>query len=191
MGLNAAGEKRYSLPIYTKQDGPLQVIKESQVVLVIGETGSRRKTKLTRYLHEQGYSCSAVLGCTQPRCVAAVSVARRVIQENGAHLGDKVGYAIRFEDVTGPNMVIKYMTNRVLLCEALSDPELNKYSVIILDEGYDRTISTDTLFGVLKTVVWQRRDCKLLVTSAILDAQRVSSSLEGYPFLKSLAGHVR
>lgn len=83
MGLNAAGEKRYSLPIYTKQDGPLQVIKESQVVLVIGETGSRRKTKLTRYLHEQGYSCSAVLGCTQPRCVAAVSVARRVIQEMG------------------------------------------------------------------------------------------------------------
>lgn len=183
-GFNAAGERQYSLPISTKRDELLQVIKENQVVVVIGETGSGKTTQLTQYLHEEGYTRPAMVGCTQPRRVAAVSVARRVSQEMGALLGDEVGCAIRFEDMTGPDTVIKYMTDGVLLREALSGPDLDRYSVIILDEAHERPIRTDALFGVLKTAVQRRRDFKLIVTSATLDAKKFSNFFGGAPIFE-------
>ncbi|KAL2896739.1 Pre-mRNA-splicing factor ATP-dependent RNA helicase DEAH7 [Bienertia sinuspersici] len=157
---------------HLKKDEP--VIRENQVVIVVGQTGSGKTTQLTQYLHEDGYTSYGIVGCTQPRRVAAMSVAKRVSEEMESDLGDKVGYAIRFEDVTGPNTMIKYMTDGVLLRETLKDAELEKYRVIVMDEAHERSLSTDVLFGILKKVVAKRRDFKLIVTSATLDAQKFS-----------------
>ena len=103
--------------------------------------------------------------------VAAMSVAKRVSDEMGTDLGDEVGYAIGFEDVTCPNTVIRYMTDGVLLRETLKDPELDKYHVVVMDEAHERSLNTDVLFRILRKVVAQRRDFKLIVTSVTLNAQ--------------------
>ncbi|GMH27685.1 hypothetical protein Nepgr_029528 [Nepenthes gracilis] len=174
-------QQRQYLPIYSVRDELLQVIRENQVVVVVGETGSGKTTQLTQYLNEDGYTSYGIVGCTQPRRVAAMSVAKRVSEEMETELGDKVGYAIRFEDVTGPNTVIKYMTDGVLLRETLKDPELEKYRVIVMDEAHERSLSTDVLFGILKKVVAQRRDFKLIVTSATLNAQKFSNFFGSVP----------
>ncbi|KAK3016011.1 hypothetical protein RJ639_006735 [Escallonia herrerae] len=168
-------QQRQYLPIFSVRDVLMQVIRENQVVVVVGETGSGKTTQLTQYLHEEGYTRNGVVGCTQPRRVAAMSVAKRVSKEMETKLGDTVGYAIRFEDVTGPNTVIKYMTDGVLLRETLKDRDLDRYSVIVMDEAHERSISTDVLFGILKKVVARRRDFKLIVTSATLNAEKFSS----------------
>ncbi|CAI8030442.1 ATP-dependent RNA helicase DHX8 [Geodia barretti] len=116
-----------------------------------------------------------MLGCTQPRRVAAMSVAKRVSEEFGCRLGQEVGYTIRFEDVTSQETVIKYMTDGMLLRECLIDPDLKQYAVIMLDEAHERTIHTDVLFGLMKNAVKKRPDLKLIVTSATLDAVKFSS----------------
>ncbi|CAH2033500.1 unnamed protein product [Thlaspi arvense] len=151
-------EQRQYLPIFSVRDELLQVVRENQVIVVVGETG-----------------------CTQPRRVAAMSVAKRVSEEMETELGDKVGYAIRFEDVTGLNTVIKYMTDGVLLRETLKDSDLDKYRVVVMDEAHERSLNTDVLFGILKKVVARRRDFKLIVTSATLNAQKFSSFFGGVP----------
>lgn len=174
-------QQRQYLPIFSIRDELLQVIRENQVVVVVGETGSGKTTQLTQYLHEDGYTSYGIVGCTQPRRVAAMSVAKRVSEEMETELGDKVGYAIRFEDVTGPNTIIKYMTDGVLLRETLKDAELEKYRVIVMDEAHERSLSTDVLFGILKKVVAQRRDFKLIVTSATLNAQKFSNFFGSVP----------
>ncbi|KAL9322938.1 hypothetical protein ACSQ67_010991 [Phaseolus vulgaris] len=157
------------------------VVRENQVVVVVGETGSGKTTQLTQYLHEDGYTIGGIVGCTQPRRVAAMSVAKRVSEEMDTELGDKVGYAIRFEDVTGPSTIIKYMTDGVLLRETLKDSDLDKYRVIVMDEAHERSLNTDVLFGILKKVVAQRRDFKLIVTSATLNAQKFSNFFGSVP----------
>ena len=118
--------------------------------MVIGETGSGKTTQMTQYLAEAGYTSRGKIGCTQPRRVAAMSVSKRVAEEVGCRLGEEVGYAIRFEDCTSADTVIKYMTDGMLLREALLDDALSAYSVIMLDEAHERTIHTDVLFGLLK-----------------------------------------
>ena len=121
-------------------------------VIIVGETGSGKTTQLTQYLLEDGYTKFGIIGCTQPRRVAAVAVAKRVSEEMKCTLSDKVGYAIRFEDCTSQNTVIKYMTDGVLLRESLNDTELEKYACIIMDEAHERSLNTDVLFGILKKV---------------------------------------
>ncbi|KAJ8754552.1 hypothetical protein K2173_005713 [Erythroxylum novogranatense] len=174
-------EQRQYLPIFSVRDELLQIIRENQVVVVVGETGSGKTTQLTQYLHEDGYTKMGMVACTQPRRVAAMSVAKRVSEEMETELGDKVGYAIRFEDVTGPNTIIKYMTDGVLLRETLKDSELDKYRVVIMDEAHERSLNTDVLFGILKKVVAARRDFKLIVTSATLNAQKFSNFFGSVP----------
>ncbi|KAK1680311.1 hypothetical protein QYE76_041159 [Lolium multiflorum] len=174
-------QQRQYLPIYTVRDDLLQVVRENQVVVVVGETGSGKTTQLTQYLHEDGYTTTGVVGCTQPRRVAAMSVAKRVSEEMETELGDKVGYAIRFEDVTSAKTVIKYMTDGVLLRETLKDADLDKYRVIVMDEAHERSLNTDVLFGILKKVVARRRDFKLIVTSATLNADKFSKFFGGVP----------
>uniref|UniRef100_A0ACD5VA63 Uncharacterized protein n=1 Tax=Avena sativa TaxID=4498 RepID=A0ACD5VA63_AVESA len=174
-------EQRQYLPIYAARDDLLGVVRENQVVVVVGETGSGKTTQLTQYLHEDGYTRTGLVGCTQPRRVAAMSVARRVSEEMGTALGDEVGYAIRFEDVTSPNTKIKYMTDGVLLRETLKDADLDRYRVIIMDEAHERSLDTDVLFGILKEVVARRRDFKLIVTSATLNAEKFSEFFGGAP----------
>ncbi|KAJ4836427.1 hypothetical protein Tsubulata_043006 [Turnera subulata] len=174
-------EQRQYLPIFSVREELLQVVRENQVIVVVGETGSGKTTQLTQYLHEDGYTTHGIVGCTQPRRVAAMSVAKRVSEEMETELGDKVGYAIRFEDVTGPNTIIKYMTDGVLLRETLKDSELDKYRVVVMDEAHERSLNTDVLFGILKKVVAQRRDFKLIVTSATLNAQKFSDFFGSVP----------
>ncbi|CAI9090919.1 OLC1v1025807C1 [Oldenlandia corymbosa var. corymbosa] len=167
-------EQRQSLPIYKLKNELVQAVHDNQVLVVIGETGSGKTTQVTQYLAEAGYTTKGKIGCTQPRRVAAMSVAKRVAEEFGCRLGEEVGYAIRFEDCTGPETVIKYMTDGMLLREILVDESLSQYSVIMLDEAHERTIHTDVLFGLLKQLINRRPDLRLIVTSATLDAEKFS-----------------
>lgn len=167
-------DQRESLPIFKLRDPLVQAVVDNQVLVVIGETGSGKTTQMTQYLAEAGFTSTGRIGCTQPRRVAAMSVAKRVAEEVGCRLGEEVGYAIRFEDCTSPSTVIKYMTDGMLLREALLDDNMSAYSIIILDEAHERTIHTDVLFGLLKGVLAKRKDLKLIVTSATLDADKFS-----------------
>lgn len=134
-----------------------------------------------QYLHEEGYTRSGMIGCTQPRRVAAMSVAKRVSDEMGVRLGEEVGYAIRFEDCTSKKTVIKYMTDGILVRESLSDPDLDQYSCLIMDEAHERSLNTDILFGLLRGVLARRTDLRLIVTSATMDADKFSSFFGNVP----------
>jgi len=157
------------------------VIRDNQVVIVVGQTGSGKTTQLTQFLYEDGYAKRGMIGCTQPRRVAAMSVAKRVSEEMEVKLGGLVGYAIRFEDCTSNETAIKYMTDGVLLRESLAEPDLDKYSCIIMDEAHERALNTDVLMGLIKKVLARRRDLKLIVTSATMNAERFSRFYGGAP----------
>lgn len=175
-------EQRAGLPIAKLKDELLTACKDNQILVVIGETGSGKTTQLTQYLAEAGYTGNRKrIGCTQPRRVAAISVAKRVAEEMGCRLGEEVGYSIRFEDVTSVDTQIKYMTDGMLLREALTEPNLGQYSVVMIDEAHERTISTDVLFGLLKACVKRRPDLKLICTSATLDAEKFSAYFDNCP----------
>ncbi|GAB6033588.1 ATP-dependent RNA helicase dhx8 [Chamberlinius hualienensis] len=167
-------EQRQSLPIYKLKDELVKAVTDNQILVVIGETGSGKTTQITQYLAEAGYTARGKIGCTQPRRVAAMSVAKRVSEEFGCRLGQEVGYTIRFEDCTSSETVIKYMTDGMLLRECLVESDLKSYSIIMLDEAHERTINTDVLFGLLKQAVKKRSELKLIVTSATLDAVKFS-----------------
>lgn len=118
---------------------------------MVAETGSGKTTQLPQYLHEAGYTAGGMkVGCTQPRRVAAMSVAARVAEEMGTKVGYEVGYSIRFEDATSDKTVLKYMTDGMLLREFLTEPDLAGYSALIIDEAHERTLSTDILFALVK-----------------------------------------
>lgn len=173
-------DQRKSLPAFAVRTDLIRTIKENQVTIVIGETGSGKTTQLTQFLYEEGLGANLasdgerkMIGCTQPRRVAAMSVAKRVSEERRCVLGKEVGYAIRFEDKTdSQKTVIKYMTEGILLREVLMDPMLEKYSCIIMDEAHERSVNTDVLLGLFKQLVSRRRDLKLIITSATMNADR-------------------
>lgn len=175
-------QQRESLPVFTFRNQLIEAVRQNQILIVVGETGSGKTTQLTQYLAEAGFTENGVIGCTQPRRVAAMSVAKRVSEEVGCQMGHEVGYTIRFEDCTSPATKIKYMTDGMLQREILVDPDLKRYSVIMLDEAHERTIATDVLFGLLKKTLKQRRpDLKVIVTSATLDAEKFSSYFNECP----------
>jgi pre-mRNA-splicing factor ATP-dependent RNA helicase DHX38/PRP16 len=178
---NTLQQQRRSLPVFSVRQDLLNIIRENSVVIVVGETGSGKTTQLTQYLHEDGYSKFGMIGCTQPRRVAAMSVAKRVSDEMDSKLGDEVGYAIRFEDCTSDKTIIKYMTDGILLRESLRDGDLDGYSAIIMDEAHERSLSTDVLFGLLRDIVARRHDLKLIVTSATMDATKFSQFFGNVP----------
>jgi pre-mRNA-splicing factor ATP-dependent RNA helicase DHX38/PRP16 len=190
-------EQREYLPAFAVRDELMNVIRENNVVVVVGETGSGKTTQLTQYLMEEGYTDYGIVGCTQPRRVAAMSVANRVsdevtstVKEKGLELTEKdklggtVGYAIRFEDMTSEHTIIKYMTDGVLLRESIRDPDLNMYSCIVLDECHERSLNTDVILGVLRKVVARRSDLKLIVTSATVNAEVFSDFFGGVPIFR-------
>ena len=176
-------EQRRSLPAYKMRKQFLEAVRQYQLLIVVGDTGSGKTTQLTQYLAEDGFANQGMIGCTQPRRVAAMSVAERVSKEVGCRLGEEVGYTIRFEDNTSSNTRIKYMTDGIMQREILLDPSLSKYSVIMLDEAHERTIATDVLFGLLKKTLKKRPDLKVIVTSATLDADKFSEYFNQCPIL--------
>jgi ATP-dependent RNA helicase DHX8/PRP22 len=174
-------DQRESLPVFKFRNQLLDAVRAHQLLIVVGDTGSGKTTQLTQYLAEAGFANEGMIGCTQPRRVAAMSVAQRVSEEVGCKLGHEVGYTIRFEDCTSPDTKIKYMTDGIMQREILLDPLLQKYSVIMLDEAHERTIATDVLFGLLKKTLKRRPDLKLIVTSATLDADKFSEYFNSAP----------
>uniref|UniRef100_A0A7S4HNM3 RNA helicase n=1 Tax=Vannella robusta TaxID=1487602 RepID=A0A7S4HNM3_9EUKA len=181
---NTVRQQRELLPIYRCRRQLMQVIRDNTVIIVVGETGSGKTTQLTQYLMESGFCKNGqMIACTQPRRVAAVSVAKRVSEEMNCELGKEVGYAIRFEDCTTKEKTkIKYMTDGVLLRESLNDPSLFQYSAIIMDEAHERSLHTDVLLGILKNVVGTgRTDLRLIVTSATMDAEKFANFFGGIP----------
>nr|CAB3482705.1 unnamed protein product [Digitaria exilis] len=177
-------DERKTLPIYKFRDELLKAVEEYQVIVIVGETGSGKTTQIPQYLHEAGYTAKGKVACTQPRRVAAMSVAARVSQEMGVKLGHEVGYSIRFEDCTSEKTIIKYMTDGMLLREFLGEPDLASYSVVMVDEAHERTLSTDILFGLVKDISRFRPDLKLLISSATLDAEKFSDYFDSAPIFK-------
>ncbi|PVU98746.1 hypothetical protein BB559_001319 [Furculomyces boomerangus] len=178
-------EVRESLPIYKYRDPLLEAINEFQILIIVGETGSGKTTQLPQYMYEAGYCKDGKkVGCTQPRRVAAMSVAARVAEESGTKIGHEVGYSIRFEDCTSDRTRIKYMTDGMLLREFMVEPDLGGYSCLMIDEAHERTLHTDILFALVKDIARFRPDLKLLISSATMDAQKFSAYFDDAPIFK-------
>ncbi|TEA71979.1 ATP-dependent RNA helicase HrpA [Allopusillimonas soli] len=160
------------LPVSARRADIAAAIRDHQVVIVSGETGSGKTTQLPKICLELGRGRDRMIGHTQPRRLAATSVARRIAQELGTELGDWVGYQIRFNDRSGPGTAIKLMTDGILLAESQRDPLLRRYDTIIIDEAHERSLNIDFLLGFLKQLLARRRDLKLVITSATIDATR-------------------
>lgn len=175
-------ETRKSLPIYQYRDQIIQAVADHQILIIVGETGSGKTTQIPQYLHEAGYTKNGMkIGCTQPRRVAAMSVASRVAEEMGVKLGHEVGYSIRFEDNTSDKTILKYMTDGMLLRELLTEPDLGQYSALMIDEAHERTVPTDIACGLLKDIAKARPDLKLLISSATIDAQKFQKYFDDAP----------
>lgn len=177
-------QQRESLPVFQMRQKLIDAVDNNQFLVIVGETGSGKTTQITQYLHEEGFGRNGIIGCTQPRRVAAISVAKRVAEEMGCTVGEEVGYTIRFEDETSPMTKIKYMTDGMLQREALLDSKMSKYSVILLDEAHERTVATDVLFALLKKAALQRPDLKVIVTSATLDSEKFSKYFMECPVIR-------
>eukprot|EP00033_Pygsuia_biforma_P000224 GCRY01000282.1.p1 GENE.GCRY01000282.1~~GCRY01000282.1.p1 ORF type:complete len:685 (+),score=178.68 GCRY01000282.1:207-2261(+) len=167
---------RKQLPVYQAQSDIIRLFDQEKSLIVVGETGSGKTTQIPQFLfhhlkQQKGYCGIAV---TQPRRVAAISIAQRVAAEMGTNLGDLVGYSVRFEDFSSPATRIKYLTDGMLLREAMLDPLLKRYKVVILDEAHERTLQTDILFGLIRQIMEKRADFKVIVMSATLEAEQFS-----------------
>ncbi|XP_077987856.1 ATP-dependent RNA helicase DHX33-like [Glandiceps talaboti] len=181
-------EQRCNLPIYTARSKLINEIRKNSAIILIGETGSGKTTQIPQYINEAGVAKQGAIACTQPRRVAAITVAQRVAMEKGVELGAEVGYCVRFDDMTSSDTEIKYMTDGMLLREAILDPLLLRYNVIILDEAHERTIHTDVLFGVVKDAQKKRkqtskRPLKIIVMSATMDVDHFSNYFNSAPVL--------
>ncbi|KAL7799870.1 P-loop containing nucleoside triphosphate hydrolase protein [Trichoderma ceciliae] len=160
------------LPIAKHRESLLYVVETFPVTIVIGQTGSGKSTQIPQFLERAGWcSDGKIIGVTQPRRVAATTVALRVADEVGCEIGKEVGYSIRFEDVTSSSTRIKFLTDALLIREALADPLLSRYSVIMVDEAHERSISTDILLGLLKKIRKKRPELRIIVSSATLQAE--------------------
>ncbi|KAG3270101.1 DEAH-box helicase 33, transcript variant X2 [Ictidomys tridecemlineatus] len=180
--------QRRSLPIFQARGQLLAQLRNLDSAVFIGETGSGKTTQIPQYLYEGGISRQGIIAVTQPRRVAAISLATRVSDEKRTELGKLVGYTVRFEDVTSEDTRIKFLTDGMLLREAISDSLLRKYSCIILDEAHERTIHTDVLFGVVKAAQKRRKELgklplKVIVMSATMDVDLFSQYFNGAPVL--------
>ena len=178
-------EARKKLPVWEQRAEFFEMVKKNQTLVFVGETGSGKTTQIPAFMLETGLVRNKrMVACTQPRRVAAMSVSKRVTEELDVEMGEEVGYTIRFEDVTGPKTVLKYMTDGMLLREAMNDPMLERYAAVILDEAHERTLATDILFGLIKEVAAQRPDLKLIVMSATLDAGKFQAYFDSAPLMK-------
>ncbi|PJF19742.1 hypothetical protein PSACC_00395, partial [Paramicrosporidium saccamoebae] len=160
------------LPVHKHRNEFLYLVENHQVVIVVGQTGSGKTTQLPQYLFEAGWtSTTCMVACTQPRRVAAISVATRVAEEMSCEVGGLVGYSVRFDEKSSPMTGIKYLTDGMLFREALFDPLLSRYSVVMIDEAHERSLYTDLLLGLLKKIIKKRKDLRIIISSATMDAE--------------------
>ena len=171
------------LPISQKREEIAKAIRDNQVVVICGETGSGKTTQLPKICLELGRGVMGLIGHTQPRRIAARSVAQRIADEMNTRLGDLVGYKVRFGDKTSANTVVKLMTDGILLAETQGDRALSQYDTIIIDEAHERSLNIDFLLGYLKTLLPRRKDLKVIVTSATIDPDRFSRHFDGAPVI--------
>jgi ATP-dependent helicase HrpA len=172
------------LPVVARRDELIRVIRENQVVIMCGETGSGKTTQLPKICLELGRGVKGMIGHTQPRRVAARTVAARIASELKSPLGHAVGYKIRFSDKVSSETYIKLMTDGILLAETQGDPYLLAYDTIIIDEAHERSLNIDFLLGYIKQLLLQRPDLKVIVTSATINAQRFSAHFNNAPVIE-------
>jgi ATP-dependent helicase HrpA len=173
-----------SLPIHAERDRLIGLIRSHRIVIVAGETGSGKTTQLPKLALAAGQGAAGMIGCTQPRRIAARSVARRVAEELRSPLGETVGYQVRFDDRVGDRTAIKFMTDGILLAEAQADRWLSAYDTIIVDEAHERSLNIDFLLGLLKQLLRKRDDLKVIVTSATIDTGRFAAFFEDAPVVE-------
>ena len=171
------------LPIAEKREVIAKAISENQVVVVAGETGSGKTTQLPKICLQLGRGINGLIGHTQPRRLAARTVAARIAEELNSSLGEAVGYQVRFSDQTSDHSYIKLMTDGILLAEIQNDRYLNQYDTIIIDEAHERSLNIDFLLGALKTLRRKRRDLKIVITSATIDPERFQKHFDGAPIV--------
>lgn len=181
-------QQRRSLPIYQARAQLIGQLRQLDSAVIIGETGSGKTTQIPQYLYESSIGRGGIIGVTQPRRVAAISLATRVSEEKRTELSKLVGYTVRFEDATSEETKIKFLTDGMLLREAIGDPLLRRYSVVTLDEAHERTVHTDVLFGVVKTAQKKRKELgklplKVIIMSATMDVDLFSQYFNGAPVL--------
>lgn len=176
---------RRDLPVHAQREEFLKIFHSTQIMVFVGETGSGKTTQIPQFVlyDEMPHLTGKQVACTQPRRVAAMSVAARVADEMDVELGEEVGYNIRFENNSGSKTILKYMTDGMLLREAMEDHDLTRYSCIILDEAHERTLATDILMGLLKQVSVRRPDLKIIIMSATLDAEKFQNYFNNAPLL--------
>ncbi|BFM06594.1 ATP-dependent RNA helicase HrpA [Halioxenophilus aromaticivorans] len=172
------------LPISERREDIAKAIAEHQVVVLAGETGSGKTTQLPKICLELGRGIEGVIGHTQPRRLAASTVASRIAEELGVNLGDEVGYQVRFSDQSTEQSYIKLMTDGILLAEIQQDPMLYRYDTLIIDEAHERSLNIDFLLGYLKTLLPKRPDLKLIITSATIDLERFSKHFNDAPIIE-------
>ena len=172
------------LPITKYKDEIIQSIKQHQVLIISGETGSGKTTQIPKFCLEAGRGIFGKIGCTQPRRIAAVSISGRISEELGEKIGKTVGFKIRFRDQGGRNSHIKIMTDGILLAEAQRDRFLNEYDTIIVDEAHERNLNIDFILGILKSLLEKRKDLKIIITSATIDTDKFSKAFHNAPILE-------
>ncbi|CAN2049182.1 ATP-dependent RNA helicase HrpA [Candidatus Magnetomoraceae bacterium gMMP-1] len=172
------------LPISSEKDKIIEAIKDNQVLIISGETGSGKSTQIPKMCLEAGRGIEGKIGCTQPRRIAASSIARRIAEELGEDSGNCVGYKIRFKDKTSRDTYIKIMTDGILLAETQSDQYLNEYDTIIIDEAHERSLNIDFLLGILRKLLRKRKNLKLIITSATIDTEKFSKAFDNAPVIE-------
>lgn len=172
------------LPITARKDAIVRAIRKNRVVIISGETGSGKTTQIPKMCLEAGRGVHGIIGCTQPRRIAAVSVARRIAEEMGESVGASVGYKIRFEERRSATQRIKVMTDGILLMEAQKDPRLSFYDTIIVDEAHERSANIDFVIGILRGLLGRRKELKVIITSATIDTRKFSQAFNNAPVIE-------
>ncbi|WP_308874648.1 DEAD/DEAH box helicase [Thiothrix subterranea] len=171
------------LPVAARRADILAAIQAHQVIIICGETGSGKTTQLPKMCLELGRGVDGFIGHTQPRRIAARSVAARIAEELKTQLGQQVGYKVRFHDRCSPDSYIKLMTDGILLAEIQQDRYLRQYDTLIIDEAHERSLNIDFLLGYLKWLLPKRRDLKIIITSATIDPERFSRHFDNAPII--------
>ncbi|MBD3320064.1 MAG: DEAD/DEAH box helicase, partial [Chitinivibrionales bacterium] len=184
-GTQAHSSVNYSrhLPVFEKREEIIAALKQHQVIIVAGETGSGKTTQLPLMCIEAGRGNAGKIGCTQPRRIAAVSIARFVASCMKTPVSETVGYKVRFHEKTGKNTIIQFMTDGILLAEISENPELDMYDTLIIDEAHERTCNIDFILGYARMLLRRRPELKLIISSATLDTDLFSQTFDHAPVL--------